>query len=42
VRGLLAGFLGELGLLDLFFQLLEFVATFLVAELLLDRLSSAR
>ena len=38
VRGLLPSFLRELGLLDLVFQLLEFVATFFVAELLLDRL----
>ena len=38
VRRLLAGFLGELGLLDLVFQFLELVAAFLVAELLLDRL----
>ena len=38
MRGLLARFLGELGLLDLVFQLLQLVATFLVAELLLDRL----
>ena len=38
VRRLLAGFLRELGLLDLVFELGEFVATFLVAQLLLDRL----
>ena len=35
---LLAGFLRELGLLDLLFELGELVAAFLVAELLLDRL----
>ena len=38
MRGLLAGFLRELGLLDLVFELGELVAAFLVAELLLDRL----
>ena len=38
VRRLLAGFLGELGLLDLVFELGELVLAFLVAELLLDRL----
>ena len=38
VRRLLARFLGELGLLDLVFEFGEFVAAFLVAKLLLDRL----
>ena len=38
MRGLLAGFLRELGLLDLVFQFGELVAAFFVAELLLDRL----
>src|SRR5262249_5639551 len=36
VRSLFPSFLREFGLLDLVFQLLEFVAAFLVAELLLD------
>ena len=35
---LLAGFLGQLGLGDLLFEIGELVATFVVAELLLDRL----
>ena len=38
VRRFLAGLFRELGLLDLVFQLLQLVATFFVAELLLDRL----
>ncbi len=36
--GLVAGLLRELGLLDLVFQFGELVATFLVAQFLLDRL----